>query len=71
MLDPHLIWECIKAQIKALGRKYSIADKKDRNNKRVALQSEVSDLEIKLAQNPQDIQLLQKITAANTALEVF
>ena len=71
VLNPHLIWECIKAQIKALGRRYSIADKKDRNSKRMALQSEVTDLETKLAQKPQDIELLQKITNAKNALEVF
>ena len=71
VLNPHLICECIKAQIKALGRRYSIADKKDRNSKRMALQSEVTDLETKLAQKPQDIELLQKITNAKNALEVF
>ena len=71
VLDPHLVWECIKAQIKALGRRYSVVEKKERDVKRSSLQSEVTFLDAKLAQDPQDIELLQKVNNAKAALEVF
>ena len=70
-LDPKLIWECIKAQIKSVSMVYSKSKAFSRNNLKDSLQIKLNSLEEKNAIFPGNVDTEKEIEKTKNELEIF
>ena len=71
ILNPNLLWECIKAQIRSLSKVFSKGIAKCKAGKKQQLTTELNDLELQLCNGPYSRQIEEQIIKTKNALEVF
>ena len=71
ILNPNLVWECIKAQIRSLSKVYSKGIAKCKAGKKQQLTTELNDLELQLCNGPYSRQIEEQIITTKNALEVY